>query len=135
LAALQSATALLAAPWTDRVPKQRLVPWHWASLALGYAALAIVSTTTGLWFAISVYGLLSGISEGVERALVSEQAGLAGKGTAFGWYYLLTGGAAIAAGLMFGALWQVAGPSSAFGAAAAAALACSLGLRTIRAWN
>ncbi len=130
LAALQSAAALVAAPWTDRVAKLRLVPWHWTSLALGYAALASVSSSAGLWLAITLYGLLSGISEGVERALISEQAGPAGKGTAFGWYYLLTGLAALAAGLMFGGLWQWLGPSAAFGTAAVTALACATGLRS-----
>lgn len=131
LAALQSAAALVAAPWTDRVAKQRLVPWHWTSLALGYAALASVSSAAGLWIAITLYGLLSGISEGVERALVSEQAGLLAKGTAFGWYYLLTGLAALAAGLMFGGLWQWLGPSVAFGAAATIAMACATGFRSV----
>ncbi len=135
LAALQSATALIAAPWTDRIAKQRLVPWHWTSLALGYAALASVSSATGLWFAITLYGLLSGISEGVERSLISEQAGPARKGTAFDWYYLLTGLAAIAAGLMFGGLWKVAGPGVAFGAAAAAALACAVGFQRLARRN
>lgn len=125
LAALQSAAALAAAPWTDRVAKQRLVPWHWTSLALGYAALASVSSAAGLCFAVTLYGLVSGISEGVERALISERAGPTGKGTAFGWYYLLTGLAALAAGLIFGGLWHWLGPSVAYGVAAMAVLACA----------
>lgn len=125
LAAVQSLVALLAAPWTDRFPKARLLPWHWASLALGYAVLAFASTGAGLWVAVTLYGVVSGASEGIERAMVSELAGAAGKGTAFGWYHLLTGLTAIAAGLWFGWLWQVAGAAGAFGWAAGVAAVCA----------
>ncbi len=131
LAALQSGAALLAAPWTDLVAKQRLVPRHWTSLALAYAALASVTGSAGLWLAVSLYGLLSGISEGVERALISERAGPAGKGMVFGWYYLLTGLAALAAGLVFGGLWHWLGPAVAFSAAAITALTCAAGFRWV----
>lgn len=128
LAALQSLTALVAAPWTDRIEKRRLVPRQWVGMAIGYTALAGATTTAGLWLAVSLYGVLSGASEGVERALVSEMADADRKGTAFGWYHLLTGVGAIAAGLLIGGLWQLAGASLAFAAAAALTLVCSVWL-------
>lgn len=135
LAALQTATALAGAGLTDRVPKARLTLFNWASLALGYGALAAATGSTSLWIAVSVYGLLSGISEGVERSLVSELADPAEIGTAFGWYHMTTGLAAIPAGLLFGLVWKMAGAPTAFAMTAAIALVSAgcLGLAARRA--
>ena len=129
LAALQSIVALAGASTTDRVSKRRLTLLNWTLLSIGYAALAWAPTAAGLWIAVSVYGVLSGISEGVERSLVSELAGSTGKGTAFGWYHMITGVAAIPAGLLFGAVWKLFGPTAAFAMTAAIALASALWLR------
>lgn len=122
LAALQTATALAGASLTDRVSKRRLTLFNWASLALGYGALAAATGGASLWIAVSVYGLLSGISEGVERSLVSELADPAQIGTAFGWYHMITGLAAIPAGLLFGLVWMMASAPTAFAMTAAIAL-------------
>ena len=129
LAALQTITALAGAPITDRLPKRTLTLLNWTSLALGYGILAFASTPTGLWIAVSIYGLLSGISEGVERALISELAEPQRKGTAFGWYYLISGLSAIPAGLLFGLVWKLVGPSAAFASTALIALVCAAWLK------
>ena len=129
LAALQTVTALAGAPITDRLPKRTLTLLNWASLAAGYGALAFASTPIGLWIAVSIYGLLSGISEGVERALISELADPQRKGTAFGWYYMISGLAAIPAGLLFGLVWKFAGPAAAFGSTALIALGSAAWLK------
>lgn len=130
LAALQTLTAYLGAPLADRMSKRSLTLFNWISLAAGYTGLAMAGTETALWIAVSVYGLLSGISEGVERSLVSELALEAEKGTAFGWYYMVTGVAAIPSGLLFGLLWSLAGPSLAFGMAAVVALISAAWLKS-----
>lgn len=122
LAALQSITALAGARATDRMSKRRLTLMNWGGLAVGYCALAFASTAMGLWIAVSAYGILSGISEGVERSLVSELADSSSKGTAFGWYHMISGLAAIPAGLLFGWVWQGIGPAGAFGMTALIAL-------------
>ena len=82
-----------------------------------------------LWLAVSVYGVLSGISEGVERALVSELAHPREMGTAFGWYHMITGLMALPAGLFFGLVWKLAGPGAAFGLTALVALASATWLK------
>ena len=129
LAALQSITALAGARATDRMSKRNVTFMNWASLAVGYFSLAYVSTAMGLWIAVSVYGILSGTSEGVERSLVSELADSSSKGTAFGWYHMVTGLAAIPAGLLFGWVWQSIGPAGAFGMTAAIALVSAFWLQ------
>ncbi len=89
LAAVQSATALASSGRIDQFSKRTLTLFNWASLALAYGGLAAISSSLGLWFAVTAYGWLSGISEGVERSLVAEYAPSTAAGTAFGWYYLL----------------------------------------------
>ena len=50
-------------------------------------------------------------------------------GTAFGWYHMISGVAAIPAGLLFGLIWNLAGPEAAFGETVALALASALWLK------
>lgn len=131
LAALQAITALAGARFADRIPGRALMVFNWSSLAVAYTALAMVSSAAGLWLAVSVYGLVSGISEGIERTMVSQLANPAQKGTAFGWYYMITGLAAIPAALLFGAVWKFSGPTYAFGLSALIALVSAMWLRVV----
>lgn len=55
-----------------------------------------------------------GMSEGAERALISDYASSDERGTAFGWYHLVSGIAAIPAGLLFGVIWHVFSAAVAF---------------------
>ena len=48
----------------------------------------------------------SAMSEGAERAIISDYADPGERGTAFGWYHLMVGIAAIPAGLLFGSIWH-----------------------------
>lgn len=129
LAALQTFTAFVGALVTDRIAKRSLTLFNWVSLALGYTVLAFASSGSALWIAVSLYGILSGLSEGVERALVSELAHQGEKGTGFGWYHMITGLVAVPAGVLFGVLWNVAGPGAAFGFAALVALVSATWLK------
>jgi hypothetical protein len=79
------------------------------------------------------YGLVTGFAEGAERAIVGDLAGAAARGTAFGWYHLVSGIAAIPAGLMFGLLWHYHGAPFAFLVAAGVAGTAATGLR-VWAW-
>ena len=57
--------------------------------------------------------------------------GVVSRGTAFGWYNLVAGLAAIPAGLLFGTVWHFQGAAAAFTLAAAVALAAVV---VLRAW-
>lgn len=61
-----------------------------------------------------LYGLLTGMSEGVERVFVNDFAREGERSTAYGWYHLMTGIAASPAGLLFGLVWQACGATAAF---------------------
>ena len=76
-----------------------------------------------------LYGLLIGLGEGSERALISMYADERERGTAFGWYHLTVGMSAIPAGVLFGAVWHYWNAGAAFLFAAGMALLCVLLLR------
>jgi MFS family permease len=99
---------------SDRFGKLRIVEISWAAHAISFLLLATAQGGSSLWAITMLYGLFSGLSEGPERARISDLAGSQGRGTAFGWYHLILGITAIPAGLIFGGMWQLWGASPAF---------------------
>ena len=79
------------------------------------------------------------MSEGTERAIISDYALPRERGTAFGWYHLMVGRAAIPAGLLFGSLWQFQSAAAAFffagGLAAVAAVLLRMWALPVRKLN
>jgi hypothetical protein len=86
--------------------------------AAAVAALAVELGPAGAIAVFLVLGLVAGLTEGAERALVARLAPVR-TGRGFGVYHALTGGAALPAGLAFGALYQDLGPHQALLASAA----------------
>lgn len=124
---VKALSSLRGGHWADRVGHGRIVLFGWLAYAVSFALLAMVTGMMLLWAATLLYGLFSGVGEGAERALVSDLAGEQERGTAFGWYNMTLGLAAIPAGVAFGGLWQGFGAAVAFAAAASIALlACGL---------
>jgi len=81
-------------------------------LALG--GLALTVSVSQLCLLSLALGLHFGLTEGAERALVRDLAPVTERGTAFGWYYMIMGLAAIPAGLLLGGLWMLWGAKAAF---------------------
>ena len=121
----KSATSLLGGHIADRIGPLAMLRVGWLALALGYAVLAQVDTQSSLWLCGVAFGLLAGLSEGVERTLVGALAPAASRRLAFGWYHLLSGVVAIPAGLLFGAAWGRGGAGFAFTLVAVLAFACT----------
>ncbi|MBS0299693.1 MAG: MFS transporter [Proteobacteria bacterium] len=115
----------------DHFGRGALILIGWFALALSFGALSQVTTNTGLWLVSIFYGLLMGLSEGAERALISDYASPDERGTAFGWYHLVSGIAAIPAGLLFGVIWHVYGAAAAF---MFASLLAVLAIVLLRLW-
>jgi MFS family permease len=113
----------------DRVGKMPMVIVGWATMALAFLLLGHVDSAFWLWPATLAYGLFIGLAEGPERALISDLALENERGTAFGWYHLILGIAAIPAGFIFGKIWQVYGADTAFDYAAVVGLISALLVR------
>jgi MFS family permease len=102
----------------------------WLAFSLSFLLLAAVDDDVGLWAVSVFYGLFAGMSEGAERAIISDHAQPRERGTAFGWYHLTTGIAAIPAGLLFGSIWQFQSAAAAFFFAGTLGAGAALLLRT-----
>ena len=107
----------------DHFGRGALIMIGWSALTVSFLALSQVTGSSGLWLVSIFYGALIGMSEGAERALISDFSALGERGTAFGWYHLICGIAAIPAGLSFGVIWHFWGAAAAFLFASLLALA------------
>ncbi len=126
-------TATQGGQLADHFGRGALILIGWSALAATFLMLSQVTTGIGLWVVSIFYGLLIGMSEGAERALISDYASPDEHGTAFGWYHLVSGIAAIPAGLLFGVIWHVYSAAAAFLFASLLALLATLLLR-LWAW-
>ena len=122
----KSAAALLGGRMADRFGMRRLTIISWSGYALSFGMLGLVEHSPALWMATVLYGVLIGLGEGSERALISLYANEGERGTAFGWYHLSVGLSAIPAGVLFGAVWHYWNANTAFIFAAMLALLCVL---------
>ena len=112
---------------SDRLGRQRLILSGWAIYGVFYLILGLNSGQTWLlWPLFAGYGLFLAATEGAEKALVADLAPAALLGTAYGWFNLTAGLLLLPASLLFGWLWQSAGPTLAFGVAAGCALLAAL---------
>lgn len=117
--------------WSDRFGRRRIVLWHWLAHGASFALLAGVGSLESLWLAAFLFGACSGFGEGAERALVGDLGSDQARGTAFGWYSMTVGLAAIPAGLFFGGLWQAFGAGVAFLVAGGLAWLAAMLLRLV----
>jgi len=115
----------------DSLGRGPLLLLSWTAFAASFLLFGKVNSGIGLWMVTIAYGLFFGLGEGAEKALISDFAAPAEQGTAFGWYYLILGVAAIPAGLLFGAVWQFQSAAMAFFLAAAVA---ALAVLLLRGW-
>src|SRR5213595_1309935 len=123
---VRSSSSFLGGAASDRLgPGQTMwVGWLvYAMLAVGMARAGTAGAAWGLFLAL---GLVSGLTESPERALVARLAG-ANQGSGFGAYHGITGFAALIGGVALGAVFQRYGAGTAFLASAAGGLALVLG--------
>lgn len=122
---VKSAVSEYAGRRADIHGRRPLILAGWGVYAVTLAGLAFAQTNTDLWTWSLVLGLYFGLTEGAERALVRDLAPATERGTAFGWFHMLVGLAAIPAGLLLGGLWAYFDAKTAFLVSAAFALAAS----------
>src|SRR5437016_351729 len=115
---VRSSSSFLGGAASDRLgPGQTMwVGWLvYAVLALG---MARATTAAGAWALFLGMGLVAGLTESPERALVARLAGPGGhQGSGFGVYHGATGLAALVGGLALGAVYQAGGVGGAGGGA------------------
>lgn len=126
---VRSAVSTPGGALSDRIGRRPTIAAGWLLHAAVYAALAAAGAAWQVWAILAVFGVVSGLTEGAEKALVADLVpDAAARGTAYGWYNLAIGVGALPASLLFGLVWDRAGPGAAFVLGGALALAATAAL-------
>jgi MFS family permease len=117
--AVKVLVAIAGGHWSDRYGRQPVLIAGWGArilslIALGFAA----SGEVVIWVLFLAYAGSLAFTEGAERALIGDFAPTGQKATAYGVYHMISGLLALPGALLFGALWQWSGATTAFLAAA-----------------
>lgn len=107
-------TAEGAGRLADRNGRRPVLLAGYVVYVLALTGLAFAASVLHLWLLSLTLGLHFGLIEGAERALVRDLAPRAERGTAFGWFHMFVGLAAVPAGLLLGGLWALANAKTAF---------------------
>ncbi|MBI5576704.1 MAG: MFS transporter [Deltaproteobacteria bacterium] len=122
---VKSALSTPAGILSDRMDRRKVVVAGWIVYAAAYAAWGIARGPAWMTGLFLVYGLYAAATEGVERALVADFVPPERRGTAFGWFHLVVGLAALPASVIFGVLYKMYGAGAAFGTSASLAVIAS----------
>lgn len=129
--AIKAGLSMRGGMLSDRFGRRTMIVGGWVVYAAVYAGFAwsggSVAALVG-WFL--VYSLYAAAVEGSEKALIADLAPGPLRATAYGWHAAVQGIGALAAGLLFGLLWQWFGASTAFLTGAALALVAAVLLLT-----
>lgn len=114
-----SLTAYPFGKLSDRVSHHGLLLAGLSVLVLADVVLAVSTHWVGLLLGVALWGVHMGMTQGLLAAMVAAQAPADLRGTAFGFFNLVSGVALLAASVLAGLLWQTLGPAWTFGAGAA----------------
>jgi MFS family permease len=100
---------------SDRFSRKYFILISWGVFAFFYTAMGYADLTITMLYGLFIlYGLFKAATEGVEKALVADLAPAGLMGTAFGWFNLASGVMLLPASIVFGYLYERAGPTTAF---------------------
>lgn len=114
----------------DRADHGRLLAWGLVVLIAADAVLAWSDHWTWVWLGISLWGLHMGMTQGLLATMVAAAAPADLRGTAFGFFNLVSGVAMLAASVVAGLLWDGIGAGATFVAGGVFAALCLLWRRS-----
>lgn len=100
----------------DRLPHAKLLAWGLALLIAADAALAAGSQWFWVWGGIALWGLHMAMTQGLLAAMVADAAPAELRGTAFGFFNLVSGIGLLVASALAGLLWDRLGATYTFAA-------------------
>ena len=120
---VRSSTSFLGGALSDRIGPSPTMWIGWLSYVALATGMALAHGPLAAWLLFLALGVVAGLTESPELALVSAVAGRGGhRGSLFGVYHALTGVAALAGGLLLGVIFQQASGATAFYVSAAGSL-------------
>ena len=115
---VKSSVSFVGGAWSDRFGAERTMWIGWLCYAVLAAGMAVAASAPQAWALFLALGVVAGLTESPERALVARLAG-ARQGSGFGAYHGVTGLAALIGGVALGAVFQSYGAGPAFFGSAA----------------
>jgi MFS family permease len=125
---LKMSIALPAGILSDRLGRMPVLIGGWTMRVITLAALAWLPAAGdwAVWSLFLAYAGTLAMTESAERSLVGDIAAPAQRGTAFGWYHLMSGLLLLPGAFLFGSIWEWGSSTVAFGAAAGVTLAAAV---------
>lgn len=131
MVAMNLAYAASAYPFgrlSDRVSHTGLLLWGLSVLVAADVVLAVSRHWSGMLVGVALWGVHMGMTQGLLAAMVAEVAPADLRGTAYGFFNLMSGLAMLLASVVAGLLWQELGSAATFLAGAAFSLLAMVGL-------
>src|SRR5437588_2821341 len=119
---VRSSSSFLGGAASDRLGPGQTMWVGWLVYAMLAGGMARAGTAAAAWGLFLALGLVAGLTESPERALVARLAGPR-QGSGFGLYHGITGFAALVGGVALGGMFQRYGAAPAFFASATGGLA------------
>ena len=124
---VRSSSSFVGGAASDRLGPGQTMWLGWLVYALLAVGMARAATAAAAWGVFLLFGLVAGLTESPERALVARLAGTH-QGSGFGLYHGMSGFAALVGGVTLGGVFQRYGAGTAFLASAGG------GLVLVAAW-
>lgn len=103
-----------AGRFSDHAGRRSMLAVGYVFYGLVYLGFAFASTAMHVWVLFGIYGLYTGLTEGVEKALVAELCPGESRATLLGLHATLVGIGLLPASLIGGFLWRLVGPEAPF---------------------
>ena len=120
--------ALAGGSLADRIGRRASIRMGWTIYGAIYIGFAASASLPVLIVLFVLYAIYHGLADGAEKALIADVVPSSARGAAYGIYGATQGIGALAASVLFGAIWTVASPAAAFLTGAALAGAAALWL-------
>jgi len=127
-----AAAAYPAGAAADRFSPRTLLLAGLALLIAADVVLAAAGDALAVFAGAALWGLHMALTQGLLSKLVADTVPPRLRGTGFGIFHLVSGGALLFASVIAGALWSAIGPAATFLAGAGFAAAAAIGLMTLR---
>ena len=111
---------------SDRMDRRYLLVIGWLFYAAIYFCFPAAKSMTAFVTLFVLYAIPFTLTEGAERAWISDLVPSAARGKSFGYYYLATGLFVLAGTAIFGELYEHVSPRAAFNTGASLAIAAAL---------
>ena len=112
---VRAATSWPLGRLADRLGRRWGLAAGWAWYSVCYVGFAGASAKWHAWALFAAYGLVAGLTEGTERALVASAVPAERRGRALGVYNLVSGAGLLVASVLAGEIWDHASPAAALG--------------------